>query len=84
MAESGTEQDIFRKASRGSEAIKGYCHAVEEYLHAFLNLLAVLSLSDHCAVIMVKKLDSNSVIDGSYSGEWISILSCLIMGFPSC
>lgn len=84
MVELGTEQDIFRKASRESEAIKGYCHAVGEYFHAFLNLLAVLSISDHCAVIMVKNLDSNFLIDVCYSGEWISIPAGLIVVLPSC
>lgn len=84
MAGSGTEEDIFRKASREREAVKVYCHVVGEYFHAFLNLLAVLSISDHCAVIMVKKLHSNSVIGVCYSGEWISIPACLIMVFPSC
>lgn len=84
MAGSGTEEDIFGKASRECEAVKGYCHDVGEHFHAFLNLLALLSISDHWAVIMVKKLDSNSVIDVYYSGEWISIPACLIMVLPSC
>lgn len=61
MVGSGTEQEIFRKTSRESEDIKGYYHAVEEYFHAFLNLLAVLSISDHCADIRVKRLDCNSL-----------------------
>lgn len=84
MAGSGTEEDIFRKASREHEAIKGYCHVVGEYFHAFLNLLSVLSISDHCAVLMAKKLDSNSVTDVYNSGEWISIPACLIVVLTSC
>ena len=80
VAGSGTEQEIFRKTSTESDDIKVYCHAVEEYFHAFLNPLSVLSISHHCAVTRVKNLDCNSLTEGvseCNSGEWISILASL-------
>jgi len=60
--------------------IKGYCRALEEYFHASLNLLAVLSVSDHCAAIRVKRLDCDSLtegVSGCNSGDWISALASL-------
>lgn len=71
VAGSGTEQEILRKTSKESEDVKRYCHIVEEYFHAFLNLFAVLSLRDHCAVI--KKVGHHSLIEGlsgCNSGDW--------------
>lgn len=79
---SVTGQGISRKLPGESKEIKGYCHAVEAYFHAFQTCLQHLNLLSMIILLPLglKTLEYNYLIEAvsdCNSGQWISTLASL-------